>query len=439
MGRHGGRYAGMSALAVAGIAVAGAALVGNGNRGGGPHASAAANKVTGGATTAAAPRRESWTQRVDATTGLASARRAGDRAWFDPIRRRLRKNGMGHSPDAAAEGGAEFAARRLARPARRFTVTTDAVLPAGADIGAEVRGRAGKGFWTEWAPADPHGRVTLARPVDTAQVRVVMTPGLRRARPAVRSVSVTAKPSRQPMSAPKTHPAYGARIFATREGLVGGRTANGSVIRPNDHFVALPSRRALSSNGGGEYTVRVCAHDRCDYAPVRDVGPWNIRDNHWFRPRDQWNSLKRGLPQAQAAYQQGYNHGRDGFGRAVRNPAGIDLGDGTARESLAVNDGGWVQVTYVWTGVYAKNVTLHAMKKWRKATMYRGPSRKSAFAGYAVDGVRVGVTCQTHGPAARGRFGTSRLWDHIGPRIYIPHAYVDGSNKQTLRACRPDE
>lgn len=435
MGRHGGRYAGMSVLAVAGIAVVGAALVnGDHQRGGGAHASAAANKMT-----PATPRQDSWTQKVDATTALASARRVGDRAWFDPIRRRLRDDGLGHSPDAAAEGSAEFTAHRLAHPARKFTVTTDALLPPGADVSAEVRGRAGTGFWTEWAPTEGHGTVKLSRPVDTVQVRVVMTPGLRRARPAVRSVSVTAKPTRQPLREPKEHPAYGARIFATREGLVGGRTANGHIIRPNDHFVALPSRRALSSKNGGEYTVRVCANGRCDFAPVWDVGPWNIRDNHWFRPRDQWNSLKRGLPQAQAAYQRGFNGGRDGFGRRVRNPAGIDLGDGTARESLAVNDGGWVRVTYVWTGVYPKNATIHARNNWRKVTLYRQPTRKSAFAGYAVDGVRVGVTCQERGPAARGRYGVSRLWDRIGPRTYVPHAYVDGSDKQTLRTCRPDE
>jgi len=423
---------------VAGIAVAGAALVGNGHQGGGPNASAAANGSTRGAA-ATTPNHESWSQAVDATTALAGARRAGDRAWFDPIRRRLRDNGMGHSPDAAAEGSAEFAAHRLAHPARKFTVTTDAMIPTGAEVGIELRGRAGSGFWSEWAPADSHGRVKLPRPVDTAQLRVVMTPGLRRARPAVRSVSVTARPSRTPMRAPERHPAYGARIFATREGLVGGRTANGSVIQPNDHFVALPSRRALSSNGGGEYTVRVCANGRCDLAPVRDVGPWNIRDNHWWRPRDQWNKLKRGLPQAQAAYEKGFNGGRDGFGRRVLNPAGIDLGDGTARETLAVNDGGWVHVTYLWTGVYPQNVTIHSMKKYRKVTMYRGPSRQAAFAGYAVDGVRVGMTCQTPGPAARGRFGTSRLWDHIGPHLYVPHSYVDRTNTQTLRTCRPDE
>ena len=72
------------------------------------------------------------------------------------------------------------------------------------------------------------------------------------------------------------------KIFATREGLVGGTTANGHVITPHDRFVALPSRRALSPNGSSDYSVRICApNGRCAFAPVWDVGPWNIKDDYW--------------------------------------------------------------------------------------------------------------------------------------------------------------
>jgi murein L,D-transpeptidase YcbB/YkuD len=48
-----------------------------------------------------------------------------------------------------------------------------------------------------------------------------------------------------------------ARVYATREGLVGRTTANGHVIASRDHFVALPSRRALSPKGSGDYSVKV--------------------------------------------------------------------------------------------------------------------------------------------------------------------------------------
>jgi hypothetical protein len=38
-----------------------------------------------------------------------------------------------------------------------------------------------------------------------------------------------------------------------------------------------------------------------------------------------WKNLPRGLPEAEAAYYDNYNRGRDEFGRKVLNPAEIDL------------------------------------------------------------------------------------------------------------------
>jgi peptidoglycan hydrolase-like protein with peptidoglycan-binding domain len=145
--------------------------------------------------------------------------------------------------------------------------------------------------------------------------------------------------------------AFGARVFATREGLVGGSTANGHVIRSRDHFVALPSRRGLSANGSTQFSVRVCnpGNGRCETAPVWDVGPWNTHDDYWNSPREQHNDLPRGKPAAQAAFQDGYNGGKDEFGRRVGNPAGIDLADGTFLDGLGMSDNGFVTVTYLWT------------------------------------------------------------------------------------------
>jgi hypothetical protein len=146
---------------------------------------------------------------------------------------------------------------------------------------------------------------------------------------------------------PKTH-----RVFATREGLVGRTTANGHVITARDHFVALPSRRGLSPKGSNQYSVRVCADNgRCETAPVWDVGPWNTRDDYWnpSTVRQSWSDLPQGTPQAQAAYETGYNGGRDQFGRKVANPAGIDLADGTFWDGLGLTNNAWVTVTYLWT------------------------------------------------------------------------------------------
>src|SRR5579871_1867492 len=65
------------------------------------------------------------------------------------------------------------------------------------------------------------------------------------------------------------------RLWATREGLIGRTTASGHVITENDHFVALPSKKALN------HDVSVTYRGKSVLAPVLDVGPWN-RDEAWW-------------------------------------------------------------------------------------------------------------------------------------------------------------
>ena len=141
------------------------------------------------------------------------------------------------------------------------------------------------------------------------------------------------------------------RIYATREGLVGGTTANGHVIQSRDHFVALPSSTVLNAKGQYTYTVSIRnpANGRvASNVPVWDIGPWNTHDNYWHEPRAMWQSLDRGTPEAEAAYTSGFNGGKDEFGRTVANPAGIDIADGTFWDDLGMSDNGWVDVTYNW-------------------------------------------------------------------------------------------
>lgn len=135
---------------------------------------------------------------------------------------------------------------------------------------------------------------------------------------------------------------FTARVFATREGLVGGTTASGHVIVEDDRFVALPSRTALGEK------VTVSYGDRSVTVPVLDVGPWNIDDDWWNTSdvRERWGDLPRGTPQAQAAWEWGYNGGEDGKGRRVRNPAGIDLADGVFWGALGMSGNDWVEVTF---------------------------------------------------------------------------------------------
>lgn len=226
---------------------------------------------------------------------------------------------------------------------------TDISLPAGSAVQLAVRGQQRNGTWQLWQEAPPGTRVTLERPTKALQYRLtLLTNG---PSPRVRSVSVTAAWSDTPMSAlteSAVAPTY--RIYATREGLVGRRTANGHVIRPRDQFVALPSWRALSSRGGNEYQVRLSYKGRSVVVPVWDVGPWNTRDDYWSTNRQMWQDLPRGVPEAQAAHQQGYNGGRDEFGRKPNLPNGIDIADGTFWDSLGMRDEDWVDVTFLWEG-----------------------------------------------------------------------------------------
>jgi hypothetical protein len=95
-------------------------------------------------------------------------------------------------------------------------------------------------------------------------------------------------------------------VRATREGLVGHRTASGYVIDTVVPFVALPDVEAL------QRFVKVMnpANGRTTIAIVLDVGPWNTNDVAYV--------LGGARPQAES--------GTDSTGRKT-NGAGIDLGE----------------------------------------------------------------------------------------------------------------
>jgi hypothetical protein len=138
-------------------------------------------------------------------------------------------------------------------------------------------------------------------------------------------------------------------IYAHRLGLVGGQTANGHIIEENDRFVTLPCYCALSSLGGYEFQVRVTYEDKSVVLPVWDVGPWNVNDNFWDPPEArEWPDLPQGLPQAQAAFEDDYNDGLDGWGREVSTPAGMDIADGAFWDDLGMTDSDWVEVEFLW-------------------------------------------------------------------------------------------
>lgn len=102
--------------------------------------------------------------------------------------------------------------------------------------------------------------------------------------------------------------------------------------------------RTTLVRGSYTYTVR-----------VYEVGPWNIDDNYWnaandpVRPRRLFKDLPQGMPEAQAAYYDNYNGGKDQSGRTVGNPAGVDLAVEVAPKlGLAYLENDWIDVTYLW-------------------------------------------------------------------------------------------
>ncbi|NJO83115.1 MAG: hypothetical protein HC828_10030, partial [Blastochloris sp.] len=95
--------------------------------------------------------------------------------------------------------------------------------------------------------------------------------------------------------------------------------------------------------------MRVTYRDRSVILPVWDVGPWNTEDDYWS-PDRRYSDLPVGVPMAQAARQDGYNGGRDAWGRRVGLPNGIDIADGAFWDDLGMVESDWVQVTFLWLG-----------------------------------------------------------------------------------------
>ncbi|MGH3974751.1 MAG: hypothetical protein ACRDS9_15685 [Pseudonocardiaceae bacterium] len=312
-------------------------------------------------------------------------------------------------------------AHRLDEPSNQVVAELVADRPTGSTVDVDVRGTRADGSWTEWVPTSTESPSVLDALVTTVQTRVMLRSGEGGASPRAKSIRLTAQTIAQTLLArPRSPLTY--RVFATREGLVGGITANGHVIGERDHFVALPSRRALAPRGSGDYTVKVCSdRGRCEWAPVWDVGPWNTTDDYWNSPdsRQSWKDLPPGRPQAQAAYHDGHNTGRDQFGRQVLNPAGIDLADGTFWDGLGLRTNSWVTVTYMWTTGRPPAIVRVPLLHVRS-----GPGRHFAAVGLATQRATLPVECSVTGPVVNGSQGRTDRWLRIGPEQYVSAAHV---------------
>ncbi|WP_020388600.1 hypothetical protein [Kribbella catacumbae] len=307
-----------------------------------------------------------------------------------------------------------------------YTAGTPDLWTAEVDVRALVKDR-----WSEWTPAKAGQPTALPAASDQVQLRIIVIAPPQGGSPWISDVSVhptdQAATNRMAIQAAPLK----SRVFATREGLVGGTTANGHVIISRDHFVALPSRRGLASNGSGNYSVKVCTATRCAFEPVWDVGPWNTKDDYWnpSATREMWKDLPQGRPEAQAAYQNGYNGGKDQFGRTVANPAGIDLADGTFWDALKLTDNAWVDTTYLWTGDGGRG-TVSISSGY--LNVRNSASSSGAVVGMAGKSAQVTVECQTTGQSVTGSQGTTNIWLRVHTGMYVSKAWISAG---TFSAC----
>jgi hypothetical protein len=127
------------------------------------------------------------------------------------------------------------------------------------------------------------------------------------------------------------------------------------------------------------------------------------------------------VPQAQAARQDGYNGGKDQFGRTVVNPAGIDLADGLFWDALGLTDNAWVTVDYLWTG----DSPLAMVRVDGRVDLRNAPDAAARIVGLAADGAAVPLQC------------AAGSWLRVGTGQFLPAAAVPRQQwPQHLSDCR---
>ena len=199
-------------------------------------------------------------------------------------------------------------------------------------------------------PAEPGSPAMLPEPTRTVAVRLALVAPTGSAGPSVRSLEVLAD-----------EVPTGPRTDAAARQLPGLRHPRGARRRHHrqraPHRAERPVRRA--ARRGARSRPTAAATTACASAPT-PAAARRCRCGTSARgtPRtttgtrrpsaSRGRTCPQGRPQAQAAFENKHNGGRDGFGRQVKNPAGIDLADGTFW-GLGLTDNAFVTVDYLWT------------------------------------------------------------------------------------------
>ena len=299
---------------------------------------------------------------------------------------------------AERQGLLDLGAHQFATPVNRIDAPVTGDVPPGSQVAVDVRGQDADGQWSEWLPAEPGSPAVLPEPTRTVAVRLAMLAPTGSAGPVVRSLEVLAD---EVPTGPRTiAPRASYRVFATREGLVGGVTANGhriSAERPVRRAALAP--RALAERARRLQRARL--RRRPGAAPpcrCGTSGPGTPRTTTGTRrtSASSGRTCRRAARRPRPRSRTSYNGGRDGFGRQVKNPAGIDLADGTFWTASACAT---TRSSPSTTSGPAKSAALG-----RAATAGAGPVVERATpdaaapdGGVVGDGAQVEVQCQVAG------------------------------------------
>jgi hypothetical protein len=235
-----------------------------------------------------------------------------------------------------------------------------AEVPLGTAVEVDVRASGDGNNWTLWETLKKSGETAQfarSKAYIFAEYRVRLFSAVDKWTPTFKGITFEANkrdvltikadtPQRPP-------PMWKLRV--TRQGMIGGRTANGHIIVERDRFVSMSSWKVLNKKGKYDYQIKmvVPSTGHSAVAPAWDVGPWNNNDNFWHNPRDIFKDLPVGMPQAEAAFFNKHNGGKNEFGNVVLNPSAIDIGDGTYWDELKLAGAQWaerLEVTFLFEG-----------------------------------------------------------------------------------------
>jgi len=218
-------------------------------------------------------------------------------------------------------------------------------------------------------------------------------------------------------------------------------------------FAALGQTTNLANAGCGvgyrtdmDWRVRVTPDGgQPGIFPVREVGPWNIDDDYWDpapgsghpRTRRLFTDLPRGMPQAQAAFDTGYNTAAgckdlqnnpttvtgpaDQFGRCVLNRAGIDLSLAAAAQ-LGMTGSGWVTVEFLWEPARGG----YLLDGWGGIHPFNGAPRVTSSAYWPGWDIARGLAARPGGPGGYVLDGWGGLHPFGGAPAVTATSYFPG-------------